>query len=159
MLKIKKSFGFTLVELLVVIAIIGILASVVLVSLNGARSKARDARRIADIHQLSLALESFYDSNKGPDGVSTGQSYPNTLTLLKTNGFLSTVPLDPQDSSVYSYAGLGAAATCTGYHVGKTLENAGNTALSSDADATAGTACTGSAADFAGTDPIYDIKP
>ncbi|MEK7564625.1 MAG: type II secretion system protein [Patescibacteria group bacterium] len=161
MFKIKKSLGFTLVELLVVIAIIGILASVVLVSLNGARSKARDARRIADIHQISLALESFYDSNKGPDGAGTGQSYPNSLAILKSPaGLLSNVPVDPQDGTAYSYAGLGSGATCTSYHVGKTLENAGNTALSSDADATAGTACSGSAADFDGSvATVYDIKP
>lgn len=61
-MKIKQK-GFTLIELLVVIAIIGLLSSVVLASLNSSRVKARDARRIADLKQISTALEFYYDKN------------------------------------------------------------------------------------------------
>ncbi|MFH1551303.1 MAG: prepilin-type N-terminal cleavage/methylation domain-containing protein [bacterium] len=56
----NKKRGFTLVELLVVIAIIGILSSVVLVSVQSARAKARDARRLSDLNQISTALELYY---------------------------------------------------------------------------------------------------
>lgn len=65
----KERAGFTLIELLVVIAIIGLLASVVLVSLNSARKKSRIAKRAADLSQIQKALELYYDDN--------GNIYPN----------------------------------------------------------------------------------
>lgn len=61
--------GFTLIELLVVIAIISLLASIVLASLNSARQKARNARRVADLKQISTALELYFDSSN---------AYPNS---------------------------------------------------------------------------------
>ncbi|MFH1551578.1 MAG: type II secretion system protein, partial [bacterium] len=61
--KIFKKNGFTLVELLVVIAIIGILSSIVLVSLSSARGKARNATRLSDIKQYITTFEMAYDQN------------------------------------------------------------------------------------------------
>lgn len=67
----KRRAGFTLIELLVVIAIIGILASVVLSSLNSARASARDAKRISEMRQFQTALELFRNANSGVYPCST----------------------------------------------------------------------------------------
>jgi type II secretion system protein G len=152
----KKNKGFTLIELLVVIAIIGILSSVVLASLNSARQKSRDARRVSDIKQIQLALELYFDSN----GV-----YPGVLTSLAPT-YIPTVPVDPQNTGnyTYRYSGLrvGSGTTCATYHLRATLEDTGHQALNSDGPDTtaAGTLCTGSTVtDELGTDPIYDVRP
>lgn len=147
--------GFTLIELLVVIAIIGILSSVVVASLNSARKKARDARRVADVKQLQLALELYFDSSTGSG------KYPANLNALAGN-FIPKVPKDPDGVTDYKYAPL---ASCISYHLGTTLEDTGNIALSSKKGQGLGTAATGcpggtSSSDFDGTPTaVYDVVP
>ena len=77
-MNLKK--GFTLIELLVVIAIIGILASVVLASLNSARTKGKDASAKTSITSVRAQSEIYYnttaslgggDNSYGADGVDS----------------------------------------------------------------------------------------
>ena len=150
--------GFTLIELLVVIAIIGILSSVVLASLNSARQKGRDARRISDVKQVQLALELFYDAN---------QSYPTTSpgaipAALSTAGYIAAITADPGSYS-YGYAPANAdgtacaTATCASYFVRAQLETSGHSALNGDIDgAYAGTAA---GCDESGTTYYYCQRP
>lgn len=145
-----KNKGFTLIELLVVVSIIGLLSSIVLASLSNSRIRARDTRRIADTRSLQNALQLY--------SLSNNNRFPNTLALLAPT-HISVIPTDPRTGGAYSYAGLGSGTNCSGYHLGITLENTTHRVLLNDADyPTGGTVCTGSAANFAGTDPLYDVR-
>ena len=134
-----KQKGFTLIELLVVISIIGLLASVVLVSLNSARAKARDAKRKADLRQLSTALEFFYDKNGGYPLDTFGgfeqscKTTTNDIGRIVTEGFVSSLPCDPVNSGSNG-TGLGyyfefgdcQGSICRGYCAFAILEGPGS---------------------------------
>ena len=66
--------GFTLIELLVVIAIIGILSSVVLASLNQARSKGADAAVKSNLNNIRAQAELLYDNAGGSYGAVCGDA-------------------------------------------------------------------------------------
>src|SRR5580658_758360 len=96
----KKQKGFTLIELLVVISIIGLLASIILVALDGARLKARDAKRISDITEIQTALELYYNDNGQYPNIcgasSSGQYAPQWPTFQSAlSSYLSKLPNDP----------------------------------------------------------------
>ncbi|MFA6252568.1 MAG: prepilin-type N-terminal cleavage/methylation domain-containing protein [Candidatus Paceibacterota bacterium] len=65
--------AFTLIELLVVIVIVGILASIIIVSTINAQNSANDAKRKADINQISKAILMYKIGNPNTSlGISSG---------------------------------------------------------------------------------------
>ncbi|OGZ62909.1 MAG: hypothetical protein A3H51_00470 [Candidatus Spechtbacteria bacterium RIFCSPLOWO2_02_FULL_38_8] len=100
----NRSKGFTLIELLIVIAIIGLLASIVVVALQGPRITARDTKRQGDIKNMQTAMELCYgDSACG--ALESYVTYAN-YTAAKAGGIgiyiaAANMPDDPQSGSNY----------------------------------------------------------
>jgi len=115
----KKNKGFTLIELLVVIAIIGILASVVLASLNTARVKGADAAIKSNLTNTRAQASLFYDSN-----TASPNTYSSVCSLGPLVGGVNTIN-----------AGVQAASTVAG--TGTVLLGTNNTANALQTSSTA----------------------
>lgn len=143
--KSSSQSGFTLIELLVVVALIGLLASIVLIALQKARVKSRDAKRISDLRQIVSALELYYDANGSypPSSCSGGYdcngyywSSDSSWNTLQTylSPYLKTLPKDPLNSQgcqgpwnvncyAYSYGNVGNSVYPPQYDLTALLED------------------------------------
>lgn len=89
----KNKQGFTLFELLVSISIIAVMTAIAVVSFGGISKKSRDARRMADLEKVRIALEAARQ---------IGNTYPSTLNSLIGSSLLQQIPTDPKDKSAYA---------------------------------------------------------
>lgn len=111
----RNQRGFTLIELLVVIAIIGILSSIVLIALRGARDKAKDARMMADMAQIRSIAELLYDGDY--DALALTQADVAKLnTDITTQGGSLTIQKSTAPAQNYcAYTGLNEGKSGTTY--------------------------------------------
>lgn len=119
--------GFTLIELLIVVAIIGLLATLAILSLTTAQSKARDTKRIADVKSLQNGIEMFYnDSASYPEPAApTWASFQTTMAT-----YITALPADPTSTVSYTVV----IDSTNGYCIMADLENNNTTALAQDDD-------------------------
>lgn len=106
--------GFTLIELIVSITIIAVMTVVAAVSFGGVGRKSRDAKRMADLEKIRMALEMVKQQGNG-------STYPaNTSSLVPT--YIQTLPKDPKTAADYTYTRV----TNYTYTIQATVEDAGS---------------------------------
>ena len=121
----KKEKGFTLIELLVVIAIIGILASVVLASLNSARAKGADAAVKSSLNNMRAQAELYYDNNSSSylnlcsdptvvNALNAAKNAAGVATLTTATGTASTLTSVTCHASSTAWAIEGPLKSTTG---------------------------------------------
>ena len=131
--------AFTLIELLVAVAIMAVLSTIVMSQFEAARAKSRDNKRIADVAQLQLAIQLYFD-RCGVYPTSSGTtlnlaSVSTNCTGIKPSTFLNALPVPPQPAidATYSYYAYAVKSTLDDYYIGVRLERP-NKALDDDID-------------------------
>lgn len=149
MMKQTNKHGFTLIELLVVIAIIGILASVVLASLNIARTKGTDANVKANLSGVRTAAEIQYDNlgnkynttNVAVAGSDCGATYTAGTFLADTGISLTLSQAKVSNGNAALYCNINASGDS--YAIASPLKTSGTWWCIDSAGASKGTQGTG----------------
>ncbi len=98
----QSEAGFTLTEIMVVVFIVGLLSTVVLINVLGARSDAQVKTAQANISALSQSLEryslqlyTYPTQEQGLDALVEAPSDLENTALYPRGGFIQTLPRDP----------------------------------------------------------------
>ena len=118
----KSNKGFTLLELLVVIALLGIMAAIVIASLNSSKSKGDDASLISGANSMRTQGELYYSNNSNSYGATTA-SCDGGLFDATTPGGLNTIMENLKTKA--GAANLSCVASSTAWAVGIKLKEAG----------------------------------
>ena len=91
----RRDRGFTLIELLIVIAILGVLSTIVVLSVSGINNKSKSVACSADQKTLQTAYEAFI-ANGGTyttiAGGGPGQGTNSDVTSQLVPGYLHSAP-------------------------------------------------------------------
>ncbi len=121
----KFQKGFTLIELLVVIAIIGLLAAIVLASLNGARIKGRNANRASNLQELAKGI-ALINTDPPTAFATCAGAHADLSTCTGPAGFNYTSYKDTTNSNSASACTDASAGPCQ-YSISKIDGTAGAT--------------------------------
>ncbi len=112
--------GFTLIELMIVIVIIGILTISFFPSFTGSQGRARDAARVKDLSDLTVAIETYLgDINSYPGFAGTavclkpGDGNYDTAFDIVADNFNNGLPKPESDTESLTAGGI----TCVGGYI------------------------------------------
>jgi general secretion pathway protein G len=106
-----KRHGFTLIELVVVISILAILSGVLVPRVTNHLKTARDARRLADVKAVRVAIEQYRLEKGAYPAANANSSYGgwdvsndgDFIRVLRDNGYLDEDAVDPINDATFHY--------------------------------------------------------
>jgi type II secretory pathway pseudopilin PulG len=113
-----KQHGFTILEIVIGISVIVVITAVSITSYSSFLKSSYDSRRKLDIEQIASALEQYRSNN-------VNGTYPTSLSVLVSGGYLKELPKDPETKRDYTYNiyPVGCTNNCTNYSLQATLSS------------------------------------
>jgi len=158
MIKTKNKRGFTLIEMIVVVAIIGILTTMILVSVSRIRKNSLDARRKSNIENVRGAITMYYAGKSCWPCVSCSSgcaslSWSNLISELYDGGYLTQNILADEDSD-----GINDYSVCQCGASGCSCDSGSQVKLSNACELSDGEGCTNASPFSSDSRKLYSLE-